>query len=328
MTPINRESFLKLSAALAATSATPALAQTETTPFINRFRIATLNTPDMASVAAWYQKWFDYQVLESGTVEASLADSWGAPKMAGKAYTLIASTGSPDVCIRIIQGDPTPKFNPRSTYGWGSLEFIVEDLDAQYKKMKEGGITIFREPASLGGIFESIHAMQVFGPMDMTHNLSVEKGDREKSNLPVAKSQVDRMFLIGLNGPSLEALSKFYVETFKMRKGPDFKYPSPLLAEVMGLPKDHLFSLSLVRSGQKGNTLELHDLPPPAGPRPQLDGQLPPGVGMVSFGVRNLQDLQLPYIQPLNVRPGKAYNGKRSATLTGPAGELIELIEE
>lgn len=322
--PLSRSTFLRATAALSITS--PAAAQS--TPVINRIRIATLNAPDMKAVAEWYVKWFDYVVTDQGAVDAALAQSWGARKMAGKPFTVLSSKGSPDVYIRIVQGDPAPAFNPRTTYGWGSLEFIVSDLEAVYKKLKAGGIGIFREPASLGGLFASIHAMQIYGPMNMSHNLAVDTGDPAKSNLPVAKSLVDRTFLIGVNGPSLKALSDFYVGTFQMTKGPDYDYPIPVLAEALNMPKDHKFALSLVRSAQKGNTIELHDLPAPGGPRAQVPGQLPPGVGVVSFGVKNLDALNVNYLTPPAVHAGKAYAGRRAATLKGAAGELIELIEE
>lgn len=297
-------------------------------PVIERFRAATLNSEDMAGVAQWYIKWFDYRVREQGTLDAGLARSWGVPAMAGRAFMLLSSDGSPDVYLRIVQGDKAPAFNPRTTYGWGSLEFILKDLDLQYRKMKAGGVGIFREPASLGGIFASIHAMQVFGPMNMTHNLTVETAPAETSNLPIARSQVDRMFLVGLNGPDLAALSAFYVQTFAMTKGPDYEYEIPVLAEALNMPKDHKYKLSLVRSAQKGNTIELHDLPKPGGPRPVVPGQLPPGVAMVSFGVKDLNAVTAPYIAAPATRPGQVYAGRRAATLTGAAGELIELIEE
>lgn len=324
-TPVSRPAFLRAAAALAIAAA-PAVAQAQ--PLIRRIRGATLNAPDLEGVAGWYRRWFEYTLNERGTVDAALAESWGAPGMAGKPYALLTSAGSPDVFLRIVQGDPAPPFNPRTTYGWGSLEFIVADLAATYEKFKAGGIGIFREPASLGGQFASIHAMQIYGPMAMTHNMTVDTGDQAASNLPVAKSAVDRMFLVGLNGPSLTALRDFYAATFKMRTYPNYEYPIPVLAEALGLPKDHLFALTLVRGAEKGNTIELHDLPPPGGPRPSVAGQLPPGVGLVSFGVSDLDALALPYLRSPAVRSGAAYKGRRAATLTGAAGELIELIEE
>jgi hypothetical protein len=44
--------------------------------------------------------------------------------------------------------------------------------------------------------------------------------------------------------------------------------------------------------------------------------------------VRSLDGLKLDWITPPAVHDGLAYGGKRAATVRGPAGELIELIEE
>jgi hypothetical protein len=44
--------------------------------------------------------------------------------------------------------------------------------------------------------------------------------------------------------------------------------------------------------------------------------------------VPSLDDLNLPFLGPPTTHEGLAYAGARAATLIGPAGELIELIEE
>jgi hypothetical protein len=326
---MKRETFLKAAAAMATVAATsPTRSSAQDAPLLRRYRVATLNAPEMSFVVDWYIKWFEYKVVETGRLSANLAAAWGAPDMSGRAYTLMTSQGSPNAYLRLVQGSPTPAFDPRSTFGWGSLEFIVQDLEELHRRFKNGGPTIFREPGSLGGAFASIHAMQIFGPMNLNHNLAIDKGDPAQSNLPVARSLVDRIFLIGVNGPNLDELQAFYASTFRMRTFPKYTYPIPTLAKALNLPDEHLFSLTLVRGAEKGTTVEMHDLPPPGGPRPQVAGQLPPGVGVVSFAVANLDELALPYIRPPAAYPGAAYAGRRAATLKGPAGELIELIEE
>jgi catechol 2,3-dioxygenase-like lactoylglutathione lyase family enzyme len=326
---MNRETFLKSAAAMAAMSVTSAVpTHAQETPLLKRYRVATLNTSELKPTVDWYVRWFDYKVAETGRLSANLAAAWNAPDMSGRAYTLLTSQGSPDTFLRIVEGSPAPAFDPRATFGWSSLEFIVQDLDELYRRFQAGSIRIFRQPASLGGAFANIHAMQIYGPMDLSHNLAIDKGDPTASNLPLAKSLVDRVFLIGINGPNLDALQSYYATTFRMRPFPKYTYPIPTLASALNLPADHLFSLTLVRGAEKGTTVEMHDLPPPGGPRPQFKGQLPPGVGLVSFAVANLDDLKLPYIRPPTAYPGLAYNGRRAATLKGPAGELIELIEE
>jgi hypothetical protein len=50
-------------------------------------------------------------------------------------------------------------------------------------------------------------------------------------------------------------------------------------------------------------------------------------VAMTTFEVADLDALALPYVSPPARRTGLAYAGRRSATVVGPAGELVELVE-
>jgi hypothetical protein len=87
-----------------------------------------------------------------------------------------------------------------------------------------------------------------------------------------------------------------------------------------------VFPLALVRAAQKGNTLELHGLPPPAAQRPVLPGELPAGVAIVSLEVRDVDGMALRWIAPPKRPKGRVYGGMPAATTIGPAGERIEMI--
>lgn len=297
-------------------------------PLINRIRYATLAAPDVDAVAAWYTRYLGYRIVDVGKVDAELAASWGAPKTAGRTYTVMVSPASRDVGVRVVATDPVPGAEADTTFGWGGLEIIVQDTYKVHEAMKAGGVEIVRPPASLGAPFASIHAMQVKGPIGEIIALTTETGDTETSNLPVPQAPIDRIFLVGVSGPRIAALRDFYLTIFKMRPGPVFDGPSPRRAAALGLPETHVFPMTLVRSAERGNTIELHGLPPPAKARPRADGQLPPGVAMVSFGVATLDIAGVDYLTPPAARPKVGYNGARAATFVGSAGELIELIEE
>ncbi len=294
---------------------------------VDRIRGATIVVPDASRVAEWYRRWFDYVVIENGKVLPDLARSWGAPKMAGRRYTVLTSRGTPDVFLRIVHASgkaPMPERRP--SFGWGSMEFVVSDLKGLRERFREGGIEVFREPGSLGPPFESIHAMQVRGPAAQTLNLTLDMGDPAKSNLPQARSPVDRLFLVGLNGPDLDALRAFYTEKLGMRGFPNYDQPIPSLAKELGLPATQVFPMALVRAAQKGNTVELHGLPPPAAPRAALPEELPAGVAIVSVEVRDVEGMDLPWITPPTRAKGRVYGGMPAATMIGPAGERIEMI--
>lgn len=297
-------------------------------PLINRIRMATVGAPDVDAFTAWYQKWLGYLVVESGIVGGTLATAWGVPAAAGRSFAVMTSTGTADVFIRVVATDPAAGSDADTTSGWAGLELIVDGVYDLHEKFKAGGVEIDRPPATLGGKFASIHAMQVKGPAGVLIALADETGDMAASNLPYAASPVDRLFLVAVGGPDMSAIRDFYLKTFNMSAGPDFGGPSPRKARALGLPESTVFPLSLVRAADRGNTIELHGLPAPAKRRPRAAGQLPPGVAMISFGVNSLDGLGLTYLTPPTVQAGVGYSGQRAATFIGPVGELIELIEE
>jgi hypothetical protein len=72
---------------------------------------------------------------------------------------------------------------------------------------------------------------------------------------------------------------------------------------------------------------EIDQYPDAATPRPRHDGALPPGNAMVSFLVADLDAVAAPFAAPPQAFDGPFYRGRRAATVWGPDGEAIELIE-
>jgi hypothetical protein len=54
---------------------------------------------------------------------------------------------------------------------------------------------------------------------------------------------------------------------------------------------------------------------------------LPPGNALVTLAVDSLDTLALDWIAPPAICEGLPYDGRRAATVRGPAGELLELVE-
>lgn len=299
-------------------------AQEAAQPLLRRIKMATVSVPDVAQWMALYREWLDYKTVEQGDVPAALAASWGAPGSAGQAYAIMAPASGADVYIRAVEGDPVPGYRAMTTFGWNSIEIIIDDVNALYERLKASPFEVIGTPHSLGGGFASIHAMQVLGPGQEVLYLTCETGDREKSTLPIPGSFVDRPFIMILAGPDLDAMADFYVDKFGMARIPNFNGSIPMIARAMGIPEDHVFPLSLLRGRERGNNIELDGYPDKATPRPRVNDQLPPGIAMTSFSVDDLDALDVEFITP----PAKLYGDKRAATFAGPAGELTELIED
>ena len=323
---IKRRHLLLGTAQLALLEALPRIAMSEEKPVssLRRIRIATVGAPNVDDIEAWYTEWLSYQVVHKGAVSSALANSWGAPDNAGRKELVLAPENGGDVYIRAVEIDPVPEYKPMTSFGWNSIEIIVDDVYELAKQIEGSPFEVIGEPHSLGGGFASIHAMQIVGPAQEVLYLTCETGDREKSTLPIPNSFVDRPFIMILAGPDIEAMAEFYVGHFDMGRIPNFTSSLSIASRAMGLPSDYVFTLGLVRARERGNNIELDEYPKSAGHRTRSEGQLPPGVAMTSFSVDDIDAFDLPFIS----EPQPLYGDKRAATFVGPAGELTELIED
>ena len=296
-------------------------------PALQRIRMATITTDDLAGVERDYGRWLQYAVRERGTIPAELAHSWGAPGVAGNRYVLMSPDGSPDVFIRAIEQQDLPAHAPLTTWGWNAIEIIVDDPDAIRARLQESPFRIIGEPAQLSG-YPSIRAFQVLGPSNEVIYFTAETGDRSRSILPPPQSEIDRIFIMVVAGPDIDALLNFYASRFELQPGTPRQRPVGVLQRAQGLGSEATFPLTTARLVQRGNLIEFDGYPAATTVRPQRAGALPPAIAITSFGVRSLDDLALDWLTPPAAQPGAAYGGRRAATVKGPAGELIELIEE
>jgi len=325
-TSFTRRHVVALATQLAVATALPVRAADYPAALLQRIKMVTVSAPDLAAAETLYTKWLGHTVAERGKISAALAASWGAPKMAGRRFVSFRPESGVDVYIRAVQSDAVAEYEQRRTTGWNAIEIIVDDVHALAEKLKQSPYEILGGPRPLGGGgLASIHAMQIVGPSKEVLYLTCETGDRQKSNLPIPKSFVDRPFIMILAGTDYAAMEKFYMGRLGLVAGG--KYPSPVKGGVWNgfpVPEDFVFTLGVVRFAEKGNSIELDGYPASVPQRPQRAGHLPPGIAMSSFSVRSLDALDLPYIKP----PAAHYGKTRAATFVGPAGELVELIEE
>jgi len=294
-------------------------------PIISRIKMATVGASDLTSFREWYPEWLGYEVIEDSTVSPEMAASWGAPYSAGRPFVLLRPESKTDVYVRAVEVDAVPGYQAMTTWGWNSIEIIVDDVYALYERIKDGPFEIIGEPHSLGGGFASIHAMQVKGANEEILYLTCETGDRETSSLPIPGSFVDRIFIMILAGSNIKTAMNFYANTFGMSSQGPWNFNLGMAAKAQNLPEDSTFPLGLTAARERGNSIE-HDGYPAAttGPRLRAPGQLPPGVAMTTFNVDTLDNLGVSFITD----PITEYGDNRSATFIGPATELVELIED
>ena len=293
---------------------------------LGKIRVVTVGSRDVERFTTWYAA-LGFKKVESGRVPEALARSWGAPKSAARKYVILRA-GTPDFFVRAVEVDDVPGYKAATTTGWNAFEFVVKDINATHEKIKASPFPIIAAPKSLGGKFASIWAMQARGPDEEVLYLTLDTGDPAKSSLPQAQSDIDRVFIAIVAGRDMSAMEQFYRDTFGLTQTVGFDMPVPNLARPLGLPDTHVFPLLLVRAGAPASNVELDGYPAHVPDRPRANGQLPPGNALVSFTVKNLDDIIAPFAGPAARGAGSVYGSHRTATVTGAAGELIELIEE
>ena len=296
-------------------------------PQLERITVATVPTTSLRSFERRYARWLGYELRERGRVSQALAESWGAPKTAGRRYILMSPDGARDVYIRAVESPRIRGYEPMTTWGWNGIEIIVDDPPALREQIDGSPFEIIGEPKPLTG-YPTIVAFQVVGPDQEVLYLTAETGDRETSTLPLPNGDVGRVFIMVLAGPDIDYHLDWYAQTFGMSYGPVYPIPIGVIQRAQGIAADELIGLGLIRLNQHGNLIEFDGYSSAhSSARPHEPGELMPGIAITSFEVADLDSIEAPSIRAPESYDGEAYSGRRSMSVRGPFGELVELIE-
>lgn len=326
MTELSRRAMIASGTAMGVSISGDARAQ-DNAPLLIRYRGATVGVPNLATFEEWYVQWLGLAVRERGNVSDAVAASWGTPKTAGRPYLLLSPDANPDVFIRAVEIDQVPGYKAMATWGWNAIEIIVQDIPALHAKLKKSPFTFIGEPAPLGR-YPTIIAMQVKGPADEVLYLTCETGDHAKSPLPIAKSLVDRIFIMVGGGPDIVKMQGWYADHFNMKRNAINDATTDIVRKAQGKTMKDPLPTTLLYLKNHGNIMQLDGYTDTSTARPHAEGQLPPGVAMTSFAVAGLGALKVKFQSAPARLDGIAYAGRRAATAIGAATEWVELIEE
>ncbi len=289
---------------------------------------ATVLAPDLAATIAPYVDYLGYRRIGEGTVSADQAAAWGTPAHNGAAFVVLGPESGERQWIRFVQGAPVGGYKAMTTHGWHSMEIVVAEVDALPAKLEGSPFRYLAGPKNLGTT-SAIRAMQVEGRANEVLYLTQIPADGSLPHLPVAKSFVDRIFIMPLATPDMMKSRDWYVEKFAQVEpglvAPDIELG--LVTDAMGLPKGTKMGICTVKLPGK-TLIEIDDFPPQAKARPRNADSLPPGISTVTFATDSLDKVGLPFVSPPRTIQEAPYNGKRVAVTIGLAGELIELVEE
>jgi catechol 2,3-dioxygenase-like lactoylglutathione lyase family enzyme len=284
----------------------------------------TFVVPDLEAVERAYQRTLGYQEVERAQLAPDAAEAWGATPLAGHPYAILRPSSGEPVYIRVIQGkaEPRPAFR---TLGWNATEILVEDPAELARRMERSAFKVVGPPAPLD-VNPAVVAMQALGPAGEALYFTRIPPGKSKFNLGSATSFVDRVFIVVLGVHDIRRTLDFYASEFGMQVTDPAPSRIGVLADAWGLPSQQTFQIGIVRLPERF-LIEVDEYPDAAKPPADGDGRLPSRMAMVSFTVPSLEPFSARLLTAPRVLGGVPWNGRRTATMRGPSGEIIELIE-
>jgi catechol 2,3-dioxygenase-like lactoylglutathione lyase family enzyme len=281
-------------------------------------------TPDLDAALTDYHDRLGLMLVEHGPVPPALAESWGAPAVAGaRMATLQPSSGTP-CFLRLVEQPLPPEFRPTRTFGWNAYEITVQDVFGWPDRLAGSGFEIVGPPKEIAGLPYFV-AMQMLGRGREMIYLNEVRCDTPSSDLPKAGSPVDHIFIVILATPDRAGTMRWYRERLGLDEGGTYTIEYTMINKAFGLADGTQSTISMLQHGRMP-IVEVDGYPDAATPRAAAPGRLPPGNALVTLAVDSL-DRDLPFITPPARREGPFYTGRRAVTVRGPAGELLELVE-
>ena len=311
---ITRRQLLEAAAAgtLLPLAARPARAATyDSTPgaTLGAIRAVTITAPRLDEVEAAWTRYLEYRLIHKGQVPAATAQSWGAPALAGKGIVILGPASGEPTCIRFVEQETPADFDVAATFGWRMTEMTVQNSDELYLRLKDSPFKL-RGPPAMVPTYSYLKALIANGPAG--EQLAFTWITERRPDLAVAESFVGRCFLAQQTVPDLPASLEFFRSNFGNESSPIRQLPST--------------SLSLVKLNE-GAKIEFHQHRPGGRMRERVPGGLPPGLALVTFECTGFDRMAARFISPAAPNAIEPFTGRRAGTMTGPVGELIELLD-
>lgn len=294
--------------------------------FLTHGRImgGVVTTPDIDAALADYRDRLDLDLVEHGPLDPALAEAWAAPAAAGRRMATLAPKSGAHCSIRLVEQDVPAGFAPTRTFGWAAYELTVKDVYGWPARLEGSGFEIVGPPKPIENLPYFV-PMQVVGRGREMLYLNEVATNTPSSDLPKANSLSDHIFIVILATPDREAAMAWYQDRLGLDAGGVYTIEYTMINKAFGLAPGTQSTISMLQKGRLP-IVEVDGYPAAATPRPTAPGALPPGNALVTLAIDSL-DRDLHFLSPPIRRDGPLYAGRRAATLRGPAGELLELVE-
>lgn len=284
-----------------------------------------VTTPDLEAALADYRDVLGLEEVGNGALDAALAQSWGCPGNAGARFATLQPKSGAHCFIRLVEEPLPPDFRPTRTFGWAAYEMSVEDVYGWPARLEGHGFDIIGPPKEIAGLPYFV-PMQITGRGREMIYLNEVREDTPSSDLPKARSLTDRIFICILATADRPAALDWYRTKIGLDEGGSYTLEYTMINKAFGLADGTQSTITMVQKGRLP-IIEVDQYPETATERPRDTGCLPPGNALVTLAVNSLDALSLDWIAAPAVHAGPLYAGRRAATVIGPAGELLELVE-
>ncbi len=297
------------------------------TAFLSHGRIigGAVTIPDLTAALKDYQDRLGLNVVEQGALPADLANSWGCPDNAGSPYATLQPISGAHCFIRLVEQQSVEDFKPTTTFGWAAYEITVQDVFGWPDRLAGSGFDIVGPPKEIAGLPYFV-AMQMLGRGREMLYLNETRMNTPSSDLPVANSPIDHLFIVILATPDRVATTAWYRDRIGLDLGDTYTIEYSMINAAFDMPAGTTSSLTMVQKGRMP-IVEVDDYPAHATARPSHKDRLPPANALVTLAVTSLDAVNVDFITPPVMRDGVFYGGRRAATVRGLAGELLELVE-
>jgi hypothetical protein len=273
---------------------------------LNRLAGFTITAADPATAASHYVAHLGYVVCDQGIITSVKAEQWRTPNMTGRHYVELhvpASTG-PDCFVRFVEQAPFPGM-PLLGHGWNAMEVLCQNPYELAKDFAGSPFRVVIPPRPLP-FDPDLHAMQVIGPAGELIYFTSLPTHKALLDLRPAEQRVDEPFIAILGGPNIEAMLGFYRTRLLTTTLPPAPVNVRIINDEFALGDDARVPLGIVKL-PRFHLIEVDEHPSASQPRPRREGELPPGIAMVSFDV------------------GRTRSPERVQVVLGAAGEWLEL---
>jgi len=284
-----------------------------------------VTTPDLDAALADYAGRLGLSLVERGPLPDDLAASWGCPASAGRRYAMLRPASGAHCFVRLVEQPDHPDYRPTTSYGWAAYEMTVQDVFGWPGRLAGGGFDIVGPPQEIPGLPYFV-PMQVLGRGGEMVYLNEVAMDTPSSDLPKARSLTDHIFIVILATPDRMRTVDWYRRALRLDEGESYTLEYTMINQAFGKPAGTQSVITMVQN-ERLPIVEVDDYPAEATVRPAHPGMLPPGNALVTLAVESFEGLDLRFITEPVLRHGDLYMGNLAATVIGPAGELLELVE-